>query len=313
MSAELNTARALLRAENFEGARRIVRKALDENPGDLRAWDLRIEIEMEAKEYKLALQLTRQVLANHPDNASVREMEFFALARLRKKREAKQTLEQFRKDFPFQTGRIRIMTMVLDSLSERTKYISDALEEYYSDSNDPLTNKLLGIAHHKANDLWTAKRLLLEAHPHFPNDAELNAALATNYFQLVRPGTARKYARMALAANPADRRMTFLSRASWAMYFPPVFLFSVVLMFFFSFDRVFGRIPAYILTFVPYYFLIDLSRVSYSIFNVLSGLEWNRTSLVMTLVWCGIYALAISPDFYAKFLKPRKSVTLKKY
>jgi len=313
VSAELNTARALLRAENFEGARRIVRKALDENPDNLRAWELRIEIEMEAGDFKQALELTRRVLADHPDNVPVRELEFHALARLRKKREAKRVFEQFRADFPFMTNRIEVMTMTLDSLSERVKKVSESLNKYSESSTDPESIRGFGIAHHRVNDLWTARRMMQEAHTHFPDDAELNAARATNYFQLARPALARKYARLALANNPADRRMAFLKKISWVMYFPPFYLLSALLVVFYALDRLVGRIPAYIAIFFCLLLLIDLYRVWYSVIIVVTGFDWNRLGTLLLFTWGILYALAISPAFYAKIFKPRKSVTLKKY
>jgi len=313
MSGELNTARALLRAENFDGARRIVRKALEESPEDLHAWSLRIDIEMEAGEYKEALVIVRQVLAKHPDYISVRESEFFAVARLRKKGEARRLFEKFREDFPQQTVRLETMGMVLDSLSEKTKQLSNKLAKYSAASTNPRSTRDHGITHHRINDLWTAQRLMLEAHPHFPNDAELNATLATNYFQLVRPAAARRYAGLALAANPADRRMAFLKKVSWLIYFPPFFILSVILMVFFSMDRLFGRIPAYVLSFVPYYFLLDFNRIWYSLLIVIAGAEVKFLSTLFTILWIGLFSLAIHPGLYAKVFRPRKSVSLKKY
>jgi len=253
----------------------------------------------------------RQVLADHPDNVSIRESEFYALARLRKKREAKRVFEKFRADFPFARHRVNQMSMTLDSLSERIKKLSDSLSEISELSTDPQSMKDFGITHHRVNDLWTARRMMHEAHSHFPADAELNAAIATNYFQLARPAKARKFARMALATNPADRRMGFLSKLSWAMYFPPFFLVSCLLVVFYAMDRLAGRIPAYIAIFLCLISTTDLYNIWYSFIIIFTGFDWNHFTTLTLIIWGGVYALAISPAFYDKVFKRRKSVTLK--
>jgi len=313
MSAELNTARALLKAGNFDGARRIVRKALEENPENLWAWNLRIDIEMEAGQYKEALVLARQVLANHPDNVYVREIEFYAIGRLRKKREAKRIFERFSEDFPHQTGRIKTMRMALNSLSERLNKVSQTLREYGETATDPQSVKELGLAHHRINDLWTAQRLLLEAHPHFPNDAELNAALATNYFQLARPATARKYARLALATNPAERRMALLMKASWLQYWPPFFFITVLFMIYYAIGSLFGKIASNIAIIVIIFTTGKLFDVWYDILNVMTEINIASYKIIPFLAWIALYTVCMAPDFYSKLFGKKKPVKLKKF
>jgi len=313
MSGDLNTARALLRAENFEGARRIVGKALEDSPNNLRAWNLRIEIEMDAGEFKEALALTRQLLADHPDDVLLREAEFYAVARMRKKREAKRIFEQFRKDFPFQEGKIKPMNMVLDSLSERMKQVSDTLREYAEYATDPQSVKQLGIMHHKVNDLWIAQRMMLEAHPHFANDAELNAALATNYFQLARPGTARKYARLALASDPTNRRMALLIKATWLQYWPPFFLMTGIFLIYFATSTLFGKIMANV-AIVAIIITTGTERIIwYDALNVITGVSVTSVHILIALSWIALYVLCMSSEFYSKFFGKKKSVKLKKF
>jgi len=309
----LNTARALLQAKNFEGARRIVRKALEENSANLNAWELRIEIETEAGNKKEALSLARQILADHPDSASLRIAEFEALVRLRKKREAKKTRDRFKEDFPHLTNRIDTMDLQLDASSGKTKRVSKKLREYAENSYGLDSKKDLAIAHHRIDDIFRARQLMDAVHPEFPNDAELNAAMAANYFQLARPATARKYARLALAADPSDRRMALLIKASWLMYFPPFYFMTVILMIFYGFDSVFGRIPAYILTSLFVFLSIDYLNITVSALIVVFGVDLNGIDTLSWACWIALQLIVTVPSFYNMLFKRNKTVSLKKY
>lgn len=308
-----NTAQALLKAGNFESARRIVRKALDENPNNLRAWELRIEIETQAGEHKEALKLVRQVLTDHPDSAPLRKAEFSALMSLGKRREGKKTRDRFKEDFPFLTNYIEMMNLQLDAHSGNTKKVAGKLQEYGEHTYGAESLKNLGIAHHRIDDIFRAKRMMNESHAEFPNDPELNAAIATNYFQLARPGTARKYARLALAADPANRRMSLLIKASWLMYFPPFFCLTFILKLIYGFDSLVGRIGSYLLMIPIILLSIDFFNITFSALIVLTGFDWNGLDTVLWISWLGLQITVTVPGIYKKIFERKKSVTLKKY
>ena len=311
--ASLNTARALLKAENFDGARRIVRKALDEDPKNINAWQLRVDIEIEAKQPKEALKLVRQILAENPQNAGLRNSEFEALMKAGKKREARKIRDRFKTDFPFLSHRIELMDLQLDAASGKTKSVSKKLQEFSSENDNPIILKDLGIAHHRIDDIFRARRMMDQAHPEFPNDPELNAAMATNYFQLARPGTARKYARLALAADPSNRRMALLIKTSWLMYFPPFFLLSLMLALFYGFDSLVGRIAAWI-ALIPIVLIgLDFYNIAFSVLIVLTGFELNFIRTLIVIGWIALLLFVTVPAIYNKFFKRKKSVTLKKY
>lgn len=308
-----NTARALLKAGNYESARRIVRKALDEDPKNLKAWELRIEIEAAAGKKKEALALARQILADHPDSASLRIAEFDALIQLRKKREAKKTRDRFKEDFPYLTNRIETMNLQLDASSGKTRRVSDKLREYAEHSYGLESQKDLAIAHHRIDDIFRARHLMDEIHPEFPDDAELNAAMASNYFQLLRPATARKYARLALAADPTDRRMSFLIKASWLMYFPPFFIVSIFLIIFYGLDALFSRLITYLIL-IPILFLsADLFNACKTVTFILLGFDPPLSAALLWVGWGTVYLCATAPAVYNLIFKRAKAVSLKKY
>ena len=311
--ASLNTARALLKAENFNGARRIVRKALDEDPKNINAWQLRVDIEIEAKKPKEALKLVRQILAENPQNAGLRNSEFEALMKAGKKREARKIRDRFKTDFPFMSQRIEMMDLQLDAASGKTKSVSKKLQGYGDGNDNPYVVKDLGIAHHRIDDIFRARRLMEQAHPEFPNDPELNAALATNYFQMARPGTARKYARLALAADPSNRRMALLIKASWLMYFPPFFFMMLILVIFYGVDSLIGRITAWIISIGAFIIGIDVYNIAFSALMVIIGLELNLARTFIVFAWMVLAASVVAPTFFDKLFKRKKSVTLKKY
>ena len=309
----LNTAQALLKAENYEGARRIVCKALDENPDNLGAWQLRVKIEMDSGKHNDALVFVRQILAKHPDNAALRGMEFDTLVRSRQKKEAATARDRFRADFPFHTARVEQMDLQLDASAGRTKKVSAKLREYADHVYGLDGQKDLAIAHHRIDDIFRARRLMDEVHPEFPNDVELNAAMASNYLQLARPATARKHARLALAANPADRRMSLLIKTSWLMYFPPFYMMTVILMIFYGFDTLVGRIASYVLIFSAVYMITDYSNIFYSVLIVVTGLNLNWISTLLLIGFLILYACSMNAGVYDKIFKRKKSVSLKKY
>lgn len=311
--ASLNTARALLEAKNFDGARRIVRKALDENPKNIRAWHVRVDIELEANEPKEALKLLRQILAENPDNVELRSQEFKALMRAGKKREAKKVREHFKEDFPYLTEHIEMMKLHQDAAAGKTRSVSKKLQSFAGDTSNPAVLKDLGIAHHRIDDIFRARYMMDEAHSEFPNDAELNTAMATNYFQLARPGKARKYARLALAADPANRRMALLIKASWLMYFPPFFIVMLSLAIFYGVDSLIGRIGAWIVMVPLFFMIIDYYNITYSILIVLTGVNINRLTTVFMICWILLVLVVQIPSVYDKIFNRKKAIQLKKY
>ena len=152
-----------------------------------------------------------------------------------------------------------------------------------------------------------------EVHPKFPNDAELNTAMASNYFQLAQPAKARKYARLALAADPTDRRMSFLIKASWVMYFPPFYFISVVLLLFYGLDALIGRIPTFLILLPLFFIFADFFNIFQAATFILIGAKPPLGDTLLWLGWCVVYLAATAPAIYNFISRRSKTVSLKKY
>ncbi len=313
MAAHLNSARAMLSAKNFPAARRMVREALDKNTDDLAAWNLRIEIEMEDKAYKEAIRLSRLILERHPTNLGLREKEFFAVAQVRKKRAARKLAARFKEDFPHATGTIRNMGLTLDSLSENTNRVRDVLEEFSDYITDAEDKKNIGTGYHNINDPIRAQAMLLEAHEELPNDAELNTVLATNSFQLMKPATTRRHARLALQSDPTNRRMRYIIPASYLIYFPPFFVFGLVLCCFFSVQALFGKYAAYACIGLYFFFggiLMNLPMAAFQTLTQIPVVPWAK---ILMIFWIVTYVLMSFPQFFDMLFGRKKTVKLKRF
>lgn len=313
MASHLNSARAMLSAKNLPAARRMVREALDKNTNDLAAWNLQIEIEMEDKAYKEAIRLSRQVLAHHPSNADLREKEFFAVVRGGKKRDARKLAARFKEDFPHATGAIRGMDLTLDGLSENTNRVRDVLEEFSGYITDAGDKKNIGTGYHNINDPIRAQPMLLEAHEELPNDPELNTVLATNSFQLMKPATTRRHARLALREDPANRRMRYIIPASYLIYFPPFFIMGLVFCCFFSVQALFGKYAAYACIGLYVFFGSVLINLPMRVFQTLTQIPVVSWSKILMILWIVTYVLMSFPQYFDMLFGRKKTVKLKRF
>lgn len=312
MSKNLNTARALLQAKNFEAARRIIKEILENHPDDIDSWELYIKLEMEAKNFKKSLELCHQTLKRFPDNAILRKAEFDALIPLKKKKEAKQAFEKFKQDFPNFFHQIESMRISLDAIQGNVRNLKKTLDEFGNDSENPSMNRNLGIARHKICDLFYAQELMEKAHPHFLNDAQLNAFLAMNSYQLVRPATARKYARLALKADPRNVQMRLVSWLSYGLYLPNVFLFAKLCMVFLCLIPLVSKVFCLVI-FISFILLAnDFLYFPSKLVATLSGIDELPASFASLIV---MLVVVIGPrsQFIIKLLQPKKEVKLRKY
>lgn len=318
MLNSFNTARALLEADNFEGARKEINKFLDNNPDDFSAWFFRIEIEKKSKNFKDGLELCRTLLAKYPDNFRLRETEFHLLINLGKKRDAKKVLANIKADFPSHGHDLETLGVILDNAHGRFDKVRGLMETFTDEGMSDYQKRSVGIAHHKLHDLYRAQRLMKEAHSSFPNDFELNATLATNSFQILRPATARKYARLALLDKPIDRRMRFLITASYLLYFPPFFMLGIFCLFFLHITSVIGASLWGQLLSLPFCLLLlftfsNLNSLWYEIITVLLHYDVDTYRSIFTIGFIVIYFLLTMPGLFDKFFKSSKNLKLKKY
>ncbi|MEP3476119.1 MAG: hypothetical protein ABJN57_07870 [Hyphomicrobiales bacterium] len=242
----------------------------------------------------------------------LRKAEFDALIKLRKKKLSKQAFEKFKQDFPNHFQMLEGMQVSLDSIQGKVKNLKKTLDRFGNDNGNPSLQKDLGIARHKICDLFYAQELMEKAHPHFPDDAQLNATLAMNSYQLVRPATARKYARLALQADHRNVQMRLISWLSYGLYLPNIFLFAKFCMAFLCllpFLGVFVTLPI----FMGFIFLTgDFRDFPAVLIAILSGMD-GATALFVSLIVTFVVVLIPHSQFIIKLLKPRKEVKLRKY
>lgn len=313
MAHTLHSARALLDAKSFVAARRAVAELLKERPQDPALLIFAAEIEKEDGNNKASHELIRSALTHHPDNVLLREEEVLVLSRLRKKRQARDALERFKRDFPHARFRIENLTVVVDSLYGRSAKLKRMLDSFGEARNSPHVQRELGIAHHKINDLFTAQRLLEAAHEHFSDDAVLNETVATNSFQLGLPGRARTYARLALKSSPDNRRLRWLYWASYLLYFPPFYVATMFMAIVLTGLALFGRLTAGAICLALVVFFGDLYSFWFDALSVLAQWPVYKWSYVGYFLFFAIYLLVGIPDSFNKIIPRRRNVILKKY
>lgn len=312
MKRSLNTAIALLEAKNFDGARRLVNELLEEAPDDISCWILRIRIESTKENYKEALRICRDVLRQHPENADLRNLEFETLGCLRRKRDAKKTFEKFKTDFPNDHVRIRDMQLCLDALHGKTWKFIQYMESLGGDEDGPEVKRDLGLLYHKTLDFFRAQRYMTDASAFYPDDLELNKALAQNSLQLGKLALARNYARNALRLSPGDRHMRTLILISYLFYLPQFYVFNILFLIAQMAYCYFGLIISFVILFLLFGTAIDLVIFFERVAGIFVGRETD-VSFVLYFVYLFIFLLVQYPDYW-KFLYERKStVKMKKY
>nr|WP_319384895.1 hypothetical protein [uncultured Roseibium sp.] len=312
MSHSLNTARALLEAKNFDGARKLVNKFLEETPDDIRCWTMRIQIEMKAGCYQEALRICRNVLQQHPDNAVLRELEFDALAFLRRKREAKVAFEKFRADFPSQYIRLRNMQFSLDTLDGNTQKLNRQLNKFERDDIGLSDKRNLGVFYHKTLNVFRAQKLMEDVHPEYPDDLELNKTLAQNSLLLGKLATARKYARTALRLAPGDRHMRTLIFISYVYYLPQFYILNASIMLLNLVVCYFGLAVAAIFGFFASTYAFKAASLFERMTSIVLDAEIFH-SIYFFLTFLLSYFLVQYPKYFKFIYETTREVRLKRY
>jgi predicted Zn-dependent protease len=314
MTHSLASARALLAAKSFPAARRALTELLKERPDDPALLSFAVEIEEQAGDHKKALELARAALKTAPDNAVLRNQEIDALFNLERKKETSAAVERFQKDFPFEFRRINDMKLMLDSLYDRPQKLKSTLDGWSEGAyQTPMMRRNLGIGYSRVGDLYRAQRMMLEAHRDFPDDFELNEALATNSFNLVRPATARKFASMALAARPDHGQLRVLKAATYLMYWPPFFIFAHFISLALA-SRIFvGTYPALALILGLFYFLGDLPNIWWHVVSVLMQKSTLLLSLASMLLFWLSWQASVNERFYQRYFGWKKELKVRKY
>ncbi len=243
MANSYNTAGALLRAGNYDGARRIANDLLADNPDDPNAWVLIIEIEEKKKNFKQSLELIKQVLEIHPDNIALRQKELFIYIEIGKKRRARLGIERFKADFSLSKNIHEILDLLYESKFGSNKLASENIKGTAC-ANDKFA---LGALETNSGALFSGQRHLQEALKDDPHNYEINAHLAFNQLALSKLWSARKAAHRALASQPTDSDMRLLISLTWWACYPPIYFYHLIITVFWLAHR---WVPSWILVIV---------------------------------------------------------------
>jgi len=228
MSGTINTANALLKAGNYESARRIANDLIDQNPQNVSAWHILIEIEEKTGNYKQTLDLIEQVLEQHPDNFKVRQAEILLYLQNGKKRRARIGIERFKSDFPSSTNSHDMLELAYEnnfgsSLSAAKKLRHTAF------AGDNLSK---GIFDSNSGALFSGQKFLLKALEENPTNHTANRHLAFNQLLLSKPWSAWKAADNVLANEPNNTDMRILKKLCWCFLYPPIYYYHILITVF---------------------------------------------------------------------------------
>jgi len=313
MAASLNTAKALLDAGNFDSARQIAEELLEELPSFSPFWSFRIQIEMQAENYKAALKITHEALAILPDDYDIRECEFWALLRLKKKKEAAKVYQDYKRDFPHLEKHHKAMSFALNAIKGKASEARKSLNKLIGEPKTPLLKRNFGIALYKVDDAFRAQSLMEQAQPDLPDDVELNTALAINSFLLVRPSKCRKYASQAFALSFNKAHLRFVYWASFLLYLPPVF-FMVGVFLVFSVIRAYSAASfAMLFLIVTMFYAADIIQIWSQLISRATGLQFLDNTTAWYVLASAITIVAASPKILTSLFPSQKAIRLKNY
>jgi len=206
-----------------------------------------------------------------------------------------------------------MMELILDAKKGRQNSVRKRIEEELGEVYSPELIKVKAIALHNLNDLFEADYYLSKALEHYPNDAELLTAMATNRFQIGRLASARKFAARSLAADPTKRRMAFLSRATWLFYYPACYFMLIAIS---TGAFLWARVNKFVAV-ISYVILFSLVRgaITFSFFPIiiLLGISTSRAVTVLTAIAVLVYFFAVMDQFFQAVFGRKKTVKLKKF
>ena len=219
----IDTAQAMYAAGNFDGAERVTRQVLDDDPNDRDGLLMLSQIFDHRKDYAEAVELQRRVIQRDPHDEDARGFYIMSLVRL-DQRAAREALDAFKKDFPG-SAHIRVLEAILSMAKvdlSKLKADADRLREERGDCLElNLMDTTLALGEHRYADAYRAAKSALEKDP---LDATTHNMAASAAFWSGRPRLARRHAQEALKYEPSSTEMRGLIRLSHALWFPPMAL-----------------------------------------------------------------------------------------
>ncbi len=227
--SNLNTGRAFLTAGNLPAARKIALEALEQNPEDANAWELRVDIEMAAGDHAQALRLIRSRLAQTPERSKLRIDEILCLTNLGRKDEVETALGTFRRDMPYMETHAQILSCLYEvkhgSLEEGNRLFQELSKR---DVEKSLLLQIELMIRSRLGDRFGRAAVCIEWVQNEPQDAQAREWLALSQFELLEYKAARKSARAALSLDPSRRlphAMLWLTGLAWL---PPFLAYETI-------------------------------------------------------------------------------------
>ncbi len=225
MSTRFNAARAYIAAGNLDAARRIAREAMERAPDDVAVWHLMVDIELAAKRWEAAYDLSLRALAQWPNHAELRLGHAITLVYTKRKVEVVQAIRDWERDFPLARAEAHFLHTFREAFYGSTKKARahfGEFREYCPDSPYvPILDELIA---HKANDPLAIERTLKRMAPTVTTNGKVHTRLATVQLDLFKLAAARRSARTALAIEPTRRDAEAILWLSWLVFFPPFFV-----------------------------------------------------------------------------------------
>lgn len=219
----IETAEAMFKAGNFNGAERIAQQVLDDDP-DARDGLLMLSlIRDERKDYEGAVELQRRIIERDPHDEDARAFYITSLVRLDREA-ARQALVNFKRDFP-NSDHSQVITSIISMVRvDKAKMKADAekLREERGDCAEVnFIDALVALGESRNADAYRSAALALEKDPF---DAAAHDMAATAAFWSLRPRLSRRHAAETLKYAPKSTHMRGLIRLSRTIWFPPMTL-----------------------------------------------------------------------------------------
>ncbi len=232
MSAEIEVAKALLKAGNIAGAEREAQRRLEKDPHDQGAFEVIIEATVAKGDHKQALRLAQGWVEQEPDGMQARQQLIRCLALAGNAREARKAAAQYTQDFPYDPEGAMSMGMVVNVLlGDSEKVLKDVKVLREKFGSDPVFDRAEAQAKVRTGRLLGAEAAanrVLEADPTNFRALSIKTMVA---FRTCRFATARRLARQMRDLDPScSPAATEIIRASYAAYFPPFMVAHFFLM-----------------------------------------------------------------------------------
>ncbi len=223
MSGRLQTAIAMVTAGNLQSAEKLLLNILSDDPYDADAKAILVLCTLHKKDHRGALNKARLFIAEHPDHILLRQFEIMSLQHLHLKTEWKTALDFFEQHFSGSWDGFQMQKMLYVSFHGTVPELDTLLNKFQSEFVGPELDSAVthSVTLNNIGAYLRAEPYLRKAASLDGNGATIHSEFAYNQLMLCRLKSARRHARITLAAMPRrlEKRVII---SSYLMYYPPV-------------------------------------------------------------------------------------------